>query len=189
VSLTLQSLLDQGCFLAGDEGLNKDVIAETLIPRVIYFTIDSAASDPTRRGLVMVTSTVGLVNGNAALPTTALVHHLQFASVADPLDSTVAKKMRFANSWPEFIRPLDSTLGYFLAVQSSGANQFYYTQPGTAYSPSSGYTGNITLTTPQIPTLPATASTAITVNGEIEQDLVLNVAKAIKGDLWMKQGA
>ncbi len=184
--MTLQSLIDQAIFLSGAEGVNKDVVAETLVPPVIYWCTLQAGLDPSRRQMTLVSSTVALTNGVGTLPATVLVECVKYAALADPLVTTTAKKMRFIENWNEFIRPLDSTLGYFTVAQSSYANTLYVTLPGSAYTPGSGYTGNVTLTTPTTPTLPATASTAITANNELQYEFLKSLAAAIVDPMaWM----
>ena len=184
MSQTRQSLIDAACFIAKQEGIDQDVVADVLLPRVFYHVVKQAAANPARRALVMVTNTVALVNGTIALPTTILTEFMRFAAVSDPIGATMANKMRYVANWNEFIRPLDLTLGYFTVVQLAGASQFYMTRPGTAYTPGAGYTGSIDIIVPTIPTIPAAAATAIACNGEIEDDLVLALAAALKGG-WM----
>lgn len=183
---TLQSLIDGAIFLSGAQGVNKDVVAETLVAPVIYWCTLQAALDPHRRQMTMVSSTIALTNGVGALPTTVLVQCMKYAALADPATATTAKKMRFVQNWNEFIRPLDSTLGYFTVIESTYANTLYVTLPGSSYTPGSGYTGNVTLTTPTTPTLPAAAGTTITANNELQYEFLKTLAAAIADPMnWM----
>lgn len=186
MAFTLQAFIDEAIFLAGAQGINKDVVAETLVPRVVYWVVEQAAQDENRRQLTMVSSTVALTNGVGAVPATALISCIKYAALADPLVTTTAKKMRYIRDWNEFIRPLDSTLGYFTVVQSSYANSLNVTMPGSSYTPGSGYTGNVTLTTPTIPAIPAAAGSTLTVNQELEQEFVKTLAAALVDPLnWI----
>jgi len=185
MSQTLQSLVDAACFLAGSDGLEKDVIGELLVPRVVYHVARRAARDEKRRALVTTTTSIALMNGNVALPATVLVEFMHLAAVENPADATMARKMRWIPSWAEFVRPLENTLGYFTVTQPSVVSQFYMTLPGASYAPGAGYTGSISLTVPQVPAIPSTPTGAFNVPGEIEDDVVLYLTAALKGD-WLQ---
>lgn len=180
MSFTLQSLVDSAVFLAGDQGVNKDVVADILVPRVIYYVYEKAAEDEHKRQLILANSTLALTSGSVALPATVLVRCMKYAAVADPADATVAQKMRWVR-WDGFIRALDIAFGYFTVLGTT----FYMTRPGTAYTPGSGMTGNVTLTTPQVPDMSAwAAGTTISVPGEIEDELLPTLARGIR-EGWM----
>lgn len=178
---TLQSLVDSAIFLAGEQGVNKDVVADILVPRVVYYVYEEAAKDEHKRRSILANSTLALVNGSVALPATVLIRCLKYAALADPADATVAKKMRWVKDWAEFIRPLDNTLGYFTVLGST----FYMARPGTSYTPGAGMTGNMTLTTVQVPDISAwAAATSLSFPGEIEDEILLALAQAIR-DEWL----
>lgn len=177
MSMTVQALVDTACLLARADGNKSGVIAELLVPRVATWVAQRAAVDPARRGLVTTKFVIALVNGVGPMPADALAEYMKFAAVNDPADPTMARKMRWIAHWPEFIRPLDLTLGYF-TVTDNGTG-FVMTRPGVAYSPVAGMTGNIELS---IPARPAIAGGNITSAPEIDQEMILALTAALKGN-------
>lgn len=177
MSMTVQNLVDTACLLARADGIKRDVVAQLLVPRVATWVAQRAAAAPTRRALVTRTFVLPLVIGTAALPADVLAEYMAHASVADPADPTMAKKMRWIPDWREFSRPLDQSLGYF-TVTNNGAS-FYMTRPGQAFDPVAGMTGNVNLTTSA---KPAIAAGNITSAPEIDQELILALTAALKGD-------
>lgn len=175
--ITLQALVDTACLLAKADGVKRGVVAELLVPRVLTWVGQRAAANPARRALVTDTHTILLTNGVGVMPANALVEFMELAAVSDPLDATMARKMRWIPDWREFVRPLDLTLGYFTA--SNSGNDFVMTRPGAVYTPGSGYTGNIDLT---VASKPAVVTGAITTAPEIEQDIVAALTAALKGN-------
>ena len=164
--------------------LDVDMTAMTLAPRAFYYTAEKFAQDITRRGLVEQNFAMSIVNGEAPLDPAVLVSCMKYASVADPADPAIANQMRWVDRWSEFIRPLDSELGYFIVT---GADSFNMTYPGTPYTPGGGFTGNVVLTTAAVPAVPAAASGTIVAPGEFLDQAMLALAAAIKGDSWLKQ--
>lgn len=176
MAITVQSLVDTACLLAGDMGRKRGHDAELLIPRVLTWVGQQVASDPRRRALVTMTHTLALVDGEALLPANVLVEFMEHAAVSDPVDPTMAHKMRWIPKWSEFIRPLDLTLGYFTVVQGSS---FLLTRPGSLYVPGGGMTGDIDLTTPAKPSV---ASGIINTPAEVEQEIVLALTAALRNE-------
>ena len=176
MAITIQDLVDTACLLAGDAGRKRGHDAELLIPRVLTWVGQRAASDPKRRALVATTHTLALVDGEALLPANVLIEFMDQATVSDPADPALARKMRWIPEWREFIRPLDQSLGYFTVVQGSG---FHLTRPGTVYTPGAGMAGDIDLTTP---TKPAVSSGLISTQPEVEQEIILALVAALRGD-------
>lgn len=177
MSMTVQNLVDTAVLLARAQGIKTGVVAELLVPRVLTWVAQRAAADPARRSLVTTKFAVALVNGVGPVPADALTEYMKFAAVNDPADPTMARKMRWIAHWDQFIRPLDSTLGYF-TVTDNGTD-FVMTRPGVAYAPGAGMTGNIELS---IPAKPAVAAGNITSPPEIDQEAVLALTAALKGD-------
>lgn len=177
MSITVQTLVDTACLLARADGIKRDAVAQLLVPRVATWVAQRAARDQARRALVMTKFTIALVNGTGPMPADALAEYMVHGAVSDPADATLAKKMRWVPEWSEFIRPLDLSLGYY-TVTDNGSD-FVMTRPGVAYTPGVGMTGNIDLT---VPAKPAIAGGNITSAPEIDQELVLALTAALKGD-------
>lgn len=179
MSIDLQDLVDTACLLAKADGIKKTAVGELLVPRVLTWVGQRIASDPDRRHLLMANLNLVLVLGSVALPADVLVEHIKHGVLSDPADATFAKKMRWAGSWKEFVRPLDPELGYF-AVQASGDHHLLFvTRPGTPYNPVSGMTGPLSLFTSYMPLV---VSGTITSPPEVDQDIILALTAALKGD-------
>lgn len=176
MAIAVQNLVDAACLIARVDGLKKDYIADLLLPNVLRWVAQRAAADPNRRASVTTQFTLALVNGQVTLPDTVLVDFMPTASVADPADATMAKKMRWIANWAEFIRPLDNTLGYFTVT--GGGLIFRMTRPGSSYVPGAGMTGNVELS---VPARPAINAGIITAAKEIELEALTHLAAALKG--------
>jgi hypothetical protein len=182
MAITLQTLVDTACLLAGPAGLKRGPDAELLVPHILIWVGQRAAADPMRRALVMETHTLTLVNGEAPLPVNVLIKHMDSAAVADPADPDMARQMRWIPDWSEFIRPLDDSLGYFTVVDGiflgKPLRMFHLTLPGQVYTPGVGMNGDIELTTPSYPTI---VDDKLTAASEIEREVVTGLAAALKG--------
>lgn len=162
-----------------------DDTAEALAHEVMVEVCEEAGRDPNLAPLVTETVTIALTTGTGTIPTKMLVEFLPIATVNDPADATLSRKMRFL-PWKDFIRPSISTLGYFSA---RNITSFSMTRPGTAYNPASGMTGNIEVIIPCAPDMPAAESTTITVARKIEELLVKRLAERLKGYVKMPEAA
>lgn len=160
--------------------LNNQLIAELLIPQVLYAITRRAANDPTRASLVNISQTIALTDGAGIVGPGTLPEFMDNAAVSDPATNSLSKNMRYIRLWQDFIRPLDSTLGYFTVVDGTGFN---LTRPGAVYNPTSGMTGNITLTTITQPVLPATADDPIVVAPSLEPEIITGLSLMLRGDL------
>lgn len=178
MAITLANLVDIACLLAGPAGIKQGPTAELLVPRILTWVAQRAAADANRRALVTSTLTLTLANGEGALPATVLVEFMDQSAVADPADDGLARKMRWQPKWSEFIRPLDQTLGYYTVKDGT----FYLTRPGEAYAPGAGMDGDIKLTTP---TRPVVSGGSVTTPAEIEQEIILVLVAALRGD-WQQ---
>lgn len=169
--------------LAGEDMLTTSVldpedIAETYAHHVMYEVCEEFAADPNLSSLVTESLTVALTNGIGTLPEKALVRFLSKAVVSDPADATLARKMRYL-PWEAFIRQNTSNAnrGYFSV---NALNQFALIRPSAAYTPGTGMTGNITLTIPTAPDMPANETATITVTRQVEEALVRRLAEKIR---------
>lgn len=183
---TLQSLVDAAIFICGKEFDNTDVISESLAPFVIYEVCRRYASDPKRRPLTLATHTLSVTDGVATLPAQVLTEYLEFGVMAEVADPTFTKRWRYV-SWLDFTRPLEDALGYFSVNTDMGSSVdsfIYITEPDTSYMPGSGFTGVVTLTTPTAVTVPTDANNDLQAPQELQQDIVLGLARALKGK-WL----
>lgn len=183
---TLQSLVDAAVFICGREFDNKDVIAESLAPLVIYEVSRRYAADPKRRPLTLATHTLSVTDGVATLPPQVLTEYLEFGVLADSGDATFTKRWRYV-SWLDFTRPMEDALGYFSVNTETGGGVdtfIHITEPDTTYTPGSGFTGSLTLTTPTAVTVPTAATNDLQAPQEIQQDIVLGLARALNGQ-WL----
>jgi hypothetical protein len=161
----------------GYEGSASATI-EALASHVLVAVAERAAADKARRHLVTRTVTIVLTNGSGALPAQVLVGFVDKDTVvADPLDATMVKKMRWTSSYMDFIRTADPTLGLFTTI--NGAT-LLVTRPGVAYVAGSGYTGNVSVTTPCAPQVPALATDTVDISNELTQEACLTLADAFK---------
>lgn len=179
MSVTLQSLVDQAVAIGHVmQELDPELQVEALAQRTIDEVIDEmGAEGPESRALTLATVSLSLVNGNAAFPVQARIHLLRHASVSDPLDATLAKKMKWVELWSDIIRPLPSTgIGYFIARGTT----FFMSKPGTAFSTTSGYTGTINVDMPCSPQVPALHTDPITIAPEVEKRVVLRLADRLR---------
>lgn len=150
--------------------------AEALAHHVMYEVAEELASDPATAPLVEETVTVALTNGVGALPAKVLTRHLRRATVFDSADATLSRKVRYL-PWRKFVRPLTSRYGSF-SVKAGTA--FYLVRPGSTYTPGSGMTGNVEITTACAPDMPATESATISVPLKVEEMLVERLAARLK---------
>lgn len=181
VAISLQRLIDSAALLAGVEA--KDTELSILVPRVLYRVTDKFGADEASRHVVTQTQLLTLNNGTVTLPSNVMVKYLQFAAVEDgasPPDLTFAKKMRWARSWQEFTRPLDNSLGYFIARGVSGNAALFLVEPGGTYSPISGASRDILLTTVCMPASPTLPASQLLSPPEFEAEAVLVLADALK---------
>jgi hypothetical protein len=177
--MTLKELIQRAVEIASGGGPadQLEIMAEALVPSTFRFATRQAAKDPVKRAAVTVQHTITLANGVGTLPTEVLVEFLDHSTIADPADAAMARKMRRVYSWNEFIRPLDNSLGYYIVT---GTNKLHLTRPGTSYNPVDGMDGDVVLTTPTVPTVPALNS-QIVAPAEIVDDILLALAAGLTG--------
>jgi hypothetical protein len=183
---TLQSLIDSACFIAGKEGINRDMVAQLLVPVVFQQVARRYAADELKRPYTLAVLPLTFTGGVAELPNAVIVETLKYGVLVNPLDDTQTKKYRFV-SWLEFTRPLTPTslqLGYFsVNTEMTGGLDplIYAVEPGSVYAPGAGLTGTMSLTTPVVPTLPTVATDPINAPQQLQQEFVAVLAQMIAG--------
>lgn len=185
--MTLRELIERAVDIANANRetsaamVGSEAAAEPMLRAVFYYVSRRKAADKDHRPVTYHSHTIVMTNGEGTLPATVLSEFLKFGTVIHPTDPTMACKMRYV-SWAEFVRPLDSTLGYFTIFQSGADTKFRITLPGAAYAPGAGYSGNIELRTPSTVPIPAAPGDAIVAHDSLLDDLVLGLAAALQGD-------
>jgi hypothetical protein len=175
---SLASLIDAACFISGVDGVNRDVVAESLIPIVFQNVTLAAAKDPEKRSLVLQTHTITLTNGVGTIPDEVLTSQKFDATVVDPDDDTIGPLMSLILEWKDFIDPTnDVRLGYWTI---KNGRELHWINPNENYSSTDGKDGEIELTIVTTPTQPATASSLIDADEEIQSDLLNSLVQAIK---------
>jgi hypothetical protein len=192
VTYSLQSMIDSACFIAQNDGINKDMVAEIMVPVVFQQVAREWAASDLKRPYIMAVLALNFTNGVATLSDQVIVEALRYGVLANALDATQTKKFTFIASWADFTRPLTPTslqLGYFAVLSDmTGDNDanIYVVLPGATYSPGTGFTGNLTLSAPIVPAVPTVASNPVQAPLEFQQDCVLRLSQMIAGG-WAKE--
>lgn len=158
-----------------------EVTAEALAHQVMIEVCTQFAGDPATglaptAQLVLETMTISMTNGLGAVPTRALIDFIPYATVEDPADATLGKKMRWL-PWKDFIRPSLLTYGYFTV---NAQTTLYLTRPGSSYTPGAGMTGSIALTIPCAVDMPSSETATILCARQVEIALVKALAEYLK---------
>ncbi len=186
MSITLQSWIARSVEMAliGVESESSyiqtaEMLAEVLAPQVAQAVVRDAAGDPNRFQQTLQTVTLSFTDGVATLPSNVLTEYLSQATVSDPADTESAKYTSWIKNFQDFRNSPDSLLGYFTA---NPAGQLYYSPPGTPWeSGGSNFGGDIELTVPCSITIPTNPATTIDVVAELEDQLITDLASAIRG--------
>lgn len=171
------------------------MVAELLVPLVLKQVGLQWAMDDTKRPYTLAILPLTVTSGVAPLSDQVIIEALRYGVLANSLDDTQTQKFYFINSWADFTRPLTPVslqLGYFTVVTQMTADtstDLYIVEPGQTYAPGAGFTGNMELTTPIFPTMPAAASDPVNAPLEMQQDIVTAVAKLIKSGGQMLEAA
>ncbi len=191
---TKQSLVDTAVLLSGKEGVNLGVISELLVPIAFQRVGRKYATDDGLRPYSMAILPLTVVNGVATLPDAVVIECLKHGVLRNALDETQTQKYFFIKDWDEFTRPLTPVslqLGTFTVhttMLADTESNIYAVEPGATYDPTSGFTGNMTLTTPVVPSVPASATGAVEAPLEMQQDIVVELARMIRGS-WLAEVA
>ncbi len=122
---------------------------------------------------INVLNTITMASGVGALPDTVMRQFLKQADYQDTNGSLITY----------FDYPIDSNsgqnytqLGYISVVGSN----IYYTEPAPGTSTS--YSGSLYMTVPSFPVFPASMASAIPLPVEVVDDVVLLLARALRGE-------
>ncbi len=188
--MTFKSLVNAACIIAGKDGLNADAVSEYLVQLVFLQVARKYAENDAKRALTLAVVPLTFTNGAADLGDQVLTDYLKYGVLRNALDETQTQKYVYV-SWQEFTRPLTPVslqLGTFSChstMDSDTVETISVVEPGETYDPTAGFTGNMTLTTPVAPTVPAADTDPINCPQEMQQDLLIGVARALTGQ-WMQ---
>lgn len=181
MALTYQALIDQAVEQArrgGAIGNNSDVemLAEVLAPNALQQIAQKVASDPHLRHVLIRPVTIALTNGVGVIPDVVMIEHLGDSNLTNP--SNYDEIYSHTPNWFDYINTWDRRLGYYTARGTA----LDVIQPGAAYTPGSGLSGNIDLTTPSTPVVPTLATDPIAnFPPELENDLIALLSNLIRG--------
>jgi hypothetical protein len=164
-------------------------IMEALVPTVFQEVALQYAGDPDQQSLLRRTHTISMSNGAGTLPDEVLSQCLNNASVADPADISVGKFQTFVPQYPDFIGPRDNIQIQLNWWTCKGDTDFLFLEANEEYDPSSGFTGDLELTAPSVPAVPATASDPVVVPEEVASDLVEALADSLRREINKKAAA
>lgn len=158
-------------------------ILESLVPSIFQAVAESYASNPRKLSLLRRTHTLAVSNGVATLPDEALTSCLWNSSIADPDDLTVAQAQSFVQEWIDFIAPRDNWQIQLNTFTVKGDTDFHFLEANADYDPSSGLTGDLELTIPSVPAIPAAATDTVDAPSEVTSDIVEALANALRGSV------
>lgn len=161
--------------------LNTQTIIEAIMPAVFQAVAEDAAGNPDKRPLLRRTKTIAMVSGTGTIPDDVLTKCFDEATLLDPADLT--KLYSWVPDYFDFVGPLDTRLGYFC---SSIENTIVQREPGDDYSLATGFTGNMQLTVPCVPEVPALPADQVAVAAVIASDLVSVGAEMLRGAIANK---
>ncbi len=175
--MTLQELIDTACFLAEADGMNKDAVAQLLVPQVFQAVAASYAADPQKASLLARDHTITLTNGVGTIPAEVLTQCKYNATVTDDDDATVRASL--VRTWNDFISP--STTDRLIARWTIKDDTIYWVEVAADYETGAGKDGDVTLNIPTVPAVPATAATVIDAPQEVLSDIVVSLTQRLQG--------
>lgn len=175
MAITYQQLIDLAVEQAGAAPEDLELRAEALAINALQVIAQRVANSE-RRDLLRRTVTVALTNGVGTVPDTVLVEYICNADLHNPSD--LSELYTHIKHWNDFITDTETRLGKF----NVKASTLTVIQPNALYDPSSGLTGNVSLTASTVPQIPANATDLITnFPAELENDLIAILAGMLQG--------
>ena len=164
------------------EAINLDAqgMAEAQMPVVLQAVAENAASDQRKRGLLKQTVTVPFVNGTGTIPAYVLTKWMEDGTLFDPTDVTITYS--WVRNFSDFMDALRngpySSYGYYSII---GGDSLALTEPGVAYDPTTGLTGNRSLNVPTVPVIPAVDTDPLIAPDEILSDVIEMGSELLRG--------
>ena len=175
------------------EAANLDAqgMAEAQMPTVMQAVAEAAAGLERKRSLLRQTVTVTFTNGVGLIPSYVLTKFIEEGTLYDASNlPTVYSYVKNFNDFidPTWRQPPYSALGYYSII---GGDSLAVTEPGVAYSPTSGVTGDRLLNVPTVPQVPTTGhqDDQLTIVDEILSDIIDAGAEMLRGALSIAASA
>lgn len=158
-------------------------IAESLIPSIFQQAAEEAAADESKRTLLKRSATLTFTDGVATVPSYVLTAYIKDATLINADDLSV--KYSLVINWSDFIDPALrnppwSGYGYYSLPYQHTMN---LTEPGVAYDPNSGASGDRLLNIPCVTEIPADADGVVVADDEIINDILDIGAAALRGEI------
>lgn len=183
MSLLLQELIERSCEEAEHQlGTQEDLtqVANAYALEAAKELSDEVAGDEQRRPMLMQAKTLTVIAGVATLTDDVLVEYLDDAEVYDPADLT--KEYGRTKQRVDF-RAEKGAVGTLSGCWIVEGQTYSQLEPGKSFSGTLEFTGSITLEAICSIGLPASATTAITIHPQLEDDLVSKLTSKIVGDV------
>lgn len=183
--MTYQQMIDmalsQAC--AGTDPLTNPIsdmawIGEDFVASVFQQVGAMCAKDEHKRSLLRRSKTVTFANGSATLTSDVLTEYKEDANLYDGSDLT--KEYSLVREWGDFIQPRSDWM-LWQGIFSMNGVAISVVEPNANYDPATGISSDRVLVVPCVPVIPASASSAVDVPSEIENELVEGLAVALRG--------
>ena len=163
-------------------------VAESLWPSISQKVGELAAGSERKRSLLKRTKTLTVLNGTATLDDDVLTAYLEDSTLYDPSD--LSKTYGWIRNWNDFINTGLSSQPFvnYGRYSVSGGVTFAQVEPGDTYSPTSGFSGSMSLNICCVPVKPATQTTALDAPDEILNDIYEIGSEMLRG-LLLTQAA
>ncbi len=158
-----------------NQSISTDALAglKALLPHVIRSTYRRKAASVKDRHDIVTKHTVSIVASVGAVPDTVM---REFLPQADFQDSLSTKCI----AWMPYITDYDSGTTYSqLGYVGIVGDNFQYRAP----APNQSFTGSLYVTVPTMPTITSNWSTELDIDDDVADDIVFNLAKAIRNEL------
>jgi hypothetical protein len=183
--MTLTEFIDF-CTLQASAGLAPDAAAtlidaediiESLLPSVFQKVGVEAAKNEETRSILRREKTITFTSGTGVLTDDVLTQYKEDSTLFDNDNPTTEYSL--CQTMTMFAGLKDTREGYYLM----NGQTIKVIQPGASFDPASGLTGDLKLTIPCVPEVPATADTELDVPSEILNDLLDAVTIALRGTM------
>jgi hypothetical protein len=161
--------------------LDIEMVAESLVPTIFQQVALSYVGNPQSESLLRRTHTIEMIDGVGTLPDEVLTSCKYGASIASPDDVTVAQTQTLVPNWQDFVQPRNNLQAQLNWWTVKGDDELYYLEPQEEYP--GAFTGDLEYTGASVPAIPASASAALDVPGEVLSDLQDALSKALMGQM------
>lgn len=185
----VEAALSQAC--AGTDPLTNPIsdtswIAEDFVSTVFQQVGVECAKDEHKRSLLRKLKTVTFTNGQANLTDDVLTEYKEDSTLYDADDLT--KEYSLVREWGDFIQPRTSWM-LWQGIYSINGVRIAIVEPNANFDPAAGISDDRTFGIPCAPVIPASASTAVDIVAELENDLINGLAIALRGEIQKQKAA